>query len=670
MMLATFLFTNCKKYNDAEIRSSINDLKVRVERLEKLCSEMNTNISSLQAIVVALQKRDAVVSVTDLPDNKGYTILFASGKSIFIYNGKDGSDGKDGVDGQNGLDGHTPSICIKQGADGTYYWTLDGEWIVDDSGNKIKAEGANGKDGKNGTDAITPRLKIEEDYWFVSYDNGISWLKLNKATGKDGKDGKDGMDGSNITITQDKDNCYVTLPDGSVITLQKNNSTANPDIIKFADYRVKMLCVSNWDTDGDYELSKVEAAQVSNLGTVFMGDTDIFMFDELQYFTNLAVIDEDAFSGCNNLISITIPPSVREIGKRSFSGCSRLKSVCFSDLQNSKLKVISGGVTEYKDPYAPISHPQVKSIEGAFYRCYSLAKLSLPPSLQVIQAGAFYGCCNLQDVGLTAGSQLRIIEASKKILAGYNRKDTTLIVGAFEGAGLKTIFIPKSVTKLSAGVFHGCPIEEVTFEKGSVLSKFEGVFSNEFRKGNYFGVFSDLTKLKKIVIPESVTVFGDCVFKGCSSLESVVFEGKSSIQTLPGIEYQNNVDEQTIGGIFADCSSLEYISLPASIHTIGDGTFYNCVNLKTVEFEDGSQLKYIRSYDPGKTIGAFDKCINLRTIRMGTIAPPELQPDNSSYYLFDDISVEKITLLVPEGSSTAYSNVPSWRRFIIKEYYN
>lgn len=341
----------------------------------------------------------------------------------------------------------------------------------------------------------------------------------------------------------------------------------------------------------------------------------------------------------------------------------------FSDLSNSKLKVISGGVTECKTGITLDSPLRAKSIEGAFYRCNSLSKLSLPPSLQVIQAGAFYGCCNLQDVGLTAGSQLRIIEASKKILAGYN-KDTTLIVGAFEGAGLKTIFIPKSVTKLSAGVFHGCPIEEVTFEKGSVLSKFEGVFSNGFRKGNYFGVFSDLTKLKKIVIPESVTVFGDCVFKGCSSLESVVFEGNSSIQTLPGIEYQNNVDEKTIGGIFADCSSLEYISLPASIQTVGDGTFYNCVNLKTVEFEDGSQLKYVTRYDPGETIGAFDKCINLRTIRMGTIAPPKLQPDNSSYYIFNGISVEKITLLVPEGSSTAYSNVPSWRRFIIKEYYN
>lgn len=84
MMLATLLFTNCKKYNDAEIRSDINELKVRVERLEKLCSEMNTNISSLQAIVVALQNRDAVVSVTDLPDNKGYTILLRQEKAFLF----------------------------------------------------------------------------------------------------------------------------------------------------------------------------------------------------------------------------------------------------------------------------------------------------------------------------------------------------------------------------------------------------------------------------------------------------------------------------------------------------------------------------------------------------------------------------------------------------------
>lgn len=284
-MLAAMLLVSCKKYNDAEIRSDSDELKVRVERLEKLCSDMNTNISSFQAIVTTLQNRNAVVSVTELPANKGYTILFASGKSIFIYNGKDGCDGKDGADGQNGLDGHTPSIGIKQGSDGMYYWTLDGEWIVDDSSNKIIAEGTNGKDGKNGTDAITPRLKIEEDYWFVSYDNGVTWVKLNKATGKDGKDG---MDGSNITITQDKDKCYITLPDGSVITLQKSYSTLKPDIIHFEDPYVKDICVRQWDTDKDGELSYSEASVVETIGSFFTHTEYVSYYDKTfktQYYT-------------------------------------------------------------------------------------------------------------------------------------------------------------------------------------------------------------------------------------------------------------------------------------------------------------------------------------------------------------------------------------------------
>ena len=87
-----------------------------------------------------------------------------------------------------------------------YYWTLDGEWLTDERGDKIKAEGTDGKDGAdgedgsdgndgqdgtNGKDGITPQFKIENDYWFISYDNGDTWTQLGKATGEDGKDGRD-----------------------------------------------------------------------------------------------------------------------------------------------------------------------------------------------------------------------------------------------------------------------------------------------------------------------------------------------------------------------------------------------------------------------------------------------------------------------------------------------
>ena len=149
------------KEHDEAIRNHEN----RIKDLEELCKQMNTNISSLQTIVTALQNNDyvtAVVPITKKGEVVGYTITFAKSDSITIYHGEDGVDGKDGS---------TPVIGVKQDGDGIYYWTLNGEWLLDANGNKIKAQGTDGKDGVDAEDGTTPQLKIENDYWYVSYDN-------------------------------------------------------------------------------------------------------------------------------------------------------------------------------------------------------------------------------------------------------------------------------------------------------------------------------------------------------------------------------------------------------------------------------------------------------------------------------------------------------------------
>ena len=162
----------CDKYDDSEVKSDIKDLKSRVEALEQQCKSMNANLTSLQAIVEAIQKQDGIVSVDDLPGGQGYSVKFVSGKVIFLYNGK------------NGEDGVTPMISVKKDSDGKYYWTVDGEWLLVD-GEKVRADGDDGADGKEG---VTPQFKIEGDFWYVSYDNGKSWKKLGKASGNDGND--------------------------------------------------------------------------------------------------------------------------------------------------------------------------------------------------------------------------------------------------------------------------------------------------------------------------------------------------------------------------------------------------------------------------------------------------------------------------------------------------
>ena len=150
LYIATLLFASCSdEYDDSALTGRVDNLENRVAKLEELCKQMNTNISSLQTIVTALQKNDYVTNVTPIMQNGkevGYTITFSKSNPITIYHGKDGQngtdgeDGKPGVDGEDGKNGHTPVIGVKQDTDGSYYWTLDGDWLTDDSGNKKQRE--------------------------------------------------------------------------------------------------------------------------------------------------------------------------------------------------------------------------------------------------------------------------------------------------------------------------------------------------------------------------------------------------------------------------------------------------------------------------------------------------------------------------------------------------
>ena len=90
--------------------------------------------------------------------------------------------------------------------------------------------------------------------------------------------------------------------------------------IAFADNETKNLCVANWDTNGDGELSQIEAALVNSIGTEFKSSS-ITSFNELQYFKTITSIGNYAFENCSSLTSINIPSSVKSIGHSAFYDC-------------------------------------------------------------------------------------------------------------------------------------------------------------------------------------------------------------------------------------------------------------------------------------------------------------------------------------------------------------
>ncbi len=52
-MMAAIFLSSCK-YDDSNLWSSVQGLEERIARLEELCKQMNTNITSLQTLVEAL----------------------------------------------------------------------------------------------------------------------------------------------------------------------------------------------------------------------------------------------------------------------------------------------------------------------------------------------------------------------------------------------------------------------------------------------------------------------------------------------------------------------------------------------------------------------------------------------------------------------------------------
>lgn len=388
------------KYDDDDLWSSVHGLEDRVAKLEELCKQMNTNISSLRTIVEALEENDYVTNVTPVMQNGkeiGYTIVFSKSNPITIYHGKDGQAGSDGDDGT------APSIGVKLDTDGIYYWTLNGEWLTDDHGDKIKAEGADGDDG------TTPKFKIENDYWYISYNNGETWEQLGKATGEDGKDG----DSIFKAVTQDDKNVYFELTDGTIITIPKSNQTEeDTTIIQFKDESVKAICIKNWDTNKDGELSRGEAAKVTSLRKFFRGTT-IQSFDELQYFTSIDEIGAETFKQCKNLTSITIPQNVIWIEENAFSGCNSLVDI-----------IIPTDVTWIGD--------------SAFLNCNKLENITIPNNVTVLGSAAFQGCTNL---------------TTAIISNNITKIGSTTFYGC---SSLTQIVIPQNVTSIGSSAFSNC----------------------------------------------------------------------------------------------------------------------------------------------------------------------------------------------------------------------
>ena len=250
--------------------------------------------------------------------------------------------------------------------------------------------------------------------------------------------------------------------------------------ITFADNTVKTICVNHWDTNGDGELSPSEAAAVTDLGTVFKDNKEITAFDELQYFTGISSIGDNAFSG-SSITSVIIPNSVTLIGNWAFYDCANLTSVSIPD------GVTSIGSFAFQNCIGLTSAtiPSHVTFLGmcAFYDCTSLTTVTIPNSITSISAGTFHSCSmttidipnSVKEIGYSAFGECAN-------LTSVNIPNSVTSIGDYSFShcsNLASVTIPSSVTIIGEYAFYGCSLTAITSEIEEPFAINENVFSNK-----------------------------------------------------------------------------------------------------------------------------------------------------------------------------------------------
>ena len=692
--MALCLSLSCKKFDDSAIWDKLNDHEKRLVELEILCEQMNINITSLRSIIEALQKNDYMTAFTPINDNGreiGYIIALSSGKTITIYHGLNGKDGQDG---------YTPLIGVKQDSDGLFYWTLDGEWLKDADDNKIPTTGKDGEDGKDGQDGahgedgkdgqdgapgkdgkdgqdgapgkdgedgqdgapgkdgkdgITPQLKIENDYWLISYDNGNTWAQLGEATGEDGKDGKNG-DSFFKTVTQDTNNVYLQLSDGTTIAI--------PLASNYLFNKIQSLNYIPTYNDG--------------FATVVYGDYDDATVEmDFEVFPKTTL--EDIYSNWANLLSMK---AVYTMTRSTVTFIDMPIISCSIDKEKGILSVTVSGTNLSEDFFNGVQSANARLAVSDDNNCISSAYIPLT-SEKVKPAGNEIWYTTTDGLvlkpkdasAIDAAIISNVYEDGKGVIT-FDKNITVIGTAAFNSLSrLTSVDIPDSVVEIGWLAFNNCEnltdlrlsrnLERIGNRAFSLCEELVDFVLPPKLKSIGDNAFSSCQSLTSVHLPNSLEELGNAVFYYCTNITS--FTGKFVYEGGTCIIYNDTINSMRRKGLTEftvpdnvkhigyesfRSMSLNRLTMNDKIESIGIRAFFMSY---ISELRFPASLKEIHSY-------AFASSSLKKCYFESTIPPTAVVPEGFSVWSAFQ-SINDYTIYVPQESVELYKTAYGWKEY-------
>ena len=392
-------------------------------------------------------------------------------------------------------------------------------------------------------------------------------------------------------------------------------------------------------------LANVEIAEGTALKTIPGSCFEETKIESIVIPEGVETIGSLAFWKCASLKSVVFPSTIKSIAETAFIGCSLLAPIvrdgrlfCIP-VPSAKtaipagVKIIASHCFFANNEIVEVEIPEgVEEIEeSAFYGCDNLKKLTLPKSLKKIGKEAFYNCAALEKVNVPAGVEIAadafagcdsLDAATKEAIASAIPRDNTKIreeqykgdtslteftvpqgvveIGAhaFDGCvNLSSVEIPEGVTKLDYGIFEGCAsLKEVVLPESCV--ELHGTDSL-----GLCNVFKGCTSLERVVFKGKIDGLGRGFFAGCSALREVVFEKGVGVDSFNRHRWEMNVFEDCTSlvpvipegvtyidmGAFENCTFTS-IDIPASVEYVSDDAFLNCAQLMSVTYSAKTRI--------------------------------------------------------------------------------
>ena len=316
----------------------------------------------------------------------------------------------------------------------------------------------------------------------------------------------------------------------------------------------------------------------------------------------VTAINDNGFSVCENLVSVTIPSNVTHIFGYAFLICYSLENVYIED--------------------------GVEHIGNGAFQHTGIKNIFIPSSVSYIGGGVFTYCeDNIETIVVDSNNPIYrsennclIEKDTNSVIYGCKNSIipdciTSIAGGAFSGcSGLTSISIPDSVTTIGGGAFGYCEnLSELTLGKNVITIEDEA-----------FGH----TALTNIYIPKSVESIGHYSFYLCSkSAKTIKVEEGNKFYWAEG----NCLVEKETGTLLLGCN---YSVIPEGVITIDNDAFWYCDTLSTLIFP--STLTHVEGE-------AFRNCKNINNISVAK--------NNPVYRSEGNCLIEKATNVLILGSN-------------------